>query len=368
MCRPTIHYMDKCHIYKKINTFYDIYNGKINSKRDGDIDILNYRIKYIFENFQKCHNLRSIFGDFSDETFFLLEKLYCLGGFSKRNEAIIIAMKKDNRKIFDSIVLGNKHKINICSSVLKTIAKKPYYLYNLTRSGVKINDELLKTLFIEYRQAVIHDLDKSIWDKDSLSDLSIESAVYFEKNYLFELNDLYGLIIRNKYNTMVLIKANYNFTFQFTDLMSRLISENNTVNIETLVYHMKPQLDYMRGYVMIYKYIKKKYFEIKKSLRRFVNKNYRMTNDKNIKLIKCLFKSVHSNHFIDDNREVFIKIIKNKILPKYDRYFSKILFLKKLLKRTNTYLDEYSGTKAIIEHDLSKIISKDMAHNILSFY
>ena len=378
MCKPTLYDTGRCDVYNKISKFNDIYYSKSISERDKDVNILNYRIKYIFENVDRCKRLSRFDGIYCSDYFFtcdmiynVLVKLYRLGGFAKRNDAVEIAIKENKKYFFDSIVLGKKCKFFVSSATLKMIYDKPYYLYHVTRTGFTINDELLKTLFLKYKKAVMDDINRITfygWNEIKLKDIPVESKVYFEKNCLFKLDELYKLMTCNITNTRTLISANYNFRFQFTCLIRLLIQNNKFMDMETLVYCLKQNNDYVPGYIIIHQYIEKKYFEIRRSLRRFVNKNHMMKYDLNRKYITYIFKSVYTGVFLDNNRTSFTKIIKNQVLPKYDKYFKKITPLNKILKKIKLYLNKHAGTKAVIKHDLSKIMPKDIAHHILLFY
>lgn len=132
--------------------------------------------------------------------------------------------------------------------------------------------------------------------------------------------------------------------------------------------HYEYNYDHASSYINAYNFVKIKYFEIKRSLKRYVNKNYQLIGDPNIKFIVKLFKKVSTGYFLDNKRRVFTKIIKKDILPNYNRYFTnKITILSDLFKVVKNKLDIYAGEIAVTKHDLSKFLSKDTIDHVFSF-
>ena len=240
--RPT----ECCGVYDKINHWYALYMfgtksiellchvisniiddqrkdtkhvGKSHdySKAQNHLGTINYRLNYIFDNFSECEYVsRTHIEEKSYDFLDLATKLYELGGTAKRNEAIVIAAERNNKKLFDSVVIGKDCEYFVNQSTIEKVADKPYCLSHIVQNGYNISDELLTKCFEKYRKTLMdnqclpmgNSVDSEGTKVRYKHAIEIEANIYFEKKLIFPPHEL-NKVLDGSYatNAINLIKA-----------------------------------------------------------------------------------------------------------------------------------------------------------------
>ena len=367
------HLTNRCDIFNTMQKYYFTYFYEHKCiDADRKLSVVNYRLKYLFDNFLKCDYM-SYFGNGADYNFLdIAIKLYELGGTARRNEAIVIAIDQNNKKLFDSIVLGNNCEFVMNQTTIEKAADRPYYLYCIVKAGFRLSDELLEKCFEKYTKTLMSCRNPISFSPQHIYIFNYkvqpEAKIYFENGCIFSLKELKQIIRGHKDNAKVLIKANYNFTDQFAGLINNLIIYDRFSQMVALMTHLEYNFDFVQSYIKIFRSVKQRSFQIRRSLRLFSKKKKVLDGDPNIEYIVKLFKKVRTGKFLDQHRNTFSKVIKNDILPNYKKNFiNKIVVLGDLLNLTKKHLDKYAGVLAIIKHDLCKFVPEDMTNQILLF-